>query len=39
MAKARQSGFNGFLGKPLDPDRFPDQIQRMLNGAPIWEIS
>ena len=26
MNKARQSGFNGFLGKPLDPDRFPDQI-------------
>jgi two-component system, cell cycle response regulator DivK len=39
MAKARRSGFNGFLGKPLDPDRFPDQIQRMLNGDPVWEMS
>jgi two-component system, cell cycle response regulator DivK len=38
MAKARRSGFNGFLGKPLDPDRFPDQIQRMLNGDPVWEV-
>jgi two-component system, cell cycle response regulator DivK len=38
MAKARLSGFNGFLGKPLDPDRFPDQIQRMLNGDPVWEV-
>lgn len=39
MTKARQSGFNGFLGKPLDPDRFPDQIQRILAGEPVWEMS
>lgn len=39
MNKARNSGFNGFLGKPLDPDRFPDQIQRILSGEPVWEMS
>jgi len=39
MNKARSSGFNGFLGKPLDPDRFPDQIQRILSGEPVWEMS
>lgn len=39
MDKARASGFNGFLGKPLDPDRFPDQIQRILNGEPVWEMN
>jgi two-component system, cell cycle response regulator DivK len=39
MNKARQSGFNGFLGKPLDPDRFPDQIQRILDGEAVWEMS
>lgn len=39
MAKARRAGFNGFLGKPLDPDRFPDQIQRMLSGEAVWEMS
>ena len=39
MNKARASGFDGFLGKPLDPDRFPDQIRRILNGDPVWEMS
>lgn len=38
MRKARQAGFDGFLGKPLDPDRFPDQIRRILSGKPVWEI-
>ena len=39
MEKARASGFDGFLGKPLDPDRFPDQIRSVLTGGAIWEIS
>jgi two-component system cell cycle response regulator DivK len=39
MKKARESGFDGFLGKPLDPDRFPDQIRRVLNGEPVWEYT
>lgn len=39
MNKARSSGFNGFLGKPLDPDRFPEQIRRILSGESVWEIS
>lgn len=37
--KARQAGFNGFLGKPLDMDRFPDQIRRILNGEQVWEMN
>jgi two-component system cell cycle response regulator DivK len=39
MNKARQSGFDGFIGKPLDPDRFPDQIQRIISGEQVWEFS
>ncbi len=37
--KARAAGFNGFLGKPLDPDRFPEQIRRILKGESVWEMS
>ncbi len=38
IRKARAAGFNGFLGKPLDPDRFPEQIQRILEGEEVWEL-
>lgn len=38
MEKARASGFDGFIGKPLDPDRFPEQIKTILSGLEIWEI-
>jgi len=37
MRRARAAGFDGFLGKPIDPDRFPDQIRRILNGEGVWE--
>jgi two-component system cell cycle response regulator DivK len=36
--KAKNAGFDGFIGKPLDPDRFPDQINRILSGIPVWEL-
>ncbi len=36
--KAKAAGFDGFIGKPLDPDRFPDQIRRILRGEPVWEL-
>lgn len=38
MNKARNAGFDGFIGKPLDPDRFPEQIKRILNGEAVWEL-
>ena len=39
MNKAREANFDGFLGKPLDPDRFPSQIRRILSGDAVWELS
>ncbi len=37
MQRAIKEGFNGFIGKPLDPDRFPAQITRILEGRSVWE--
>jgi len=39
ITKAKAAGFDGFLGKPLNPDRFPNQIQRILAGKPVWELN
>lgn len=39
MRKAKEAKFDGFLGKPLDPDRFPDQVRQILAGEPVWELS
>ena len=36
--KSKESGFDGFIGKPLDPDRFPEQIRRILSGEQVWEM-
>jgi len=38
MNKAKAAGFNGCIGQPLDPDKFPDQIRRIFNNEPVWEI-
>ena len=38
MDRAKSAGFDGFLGKPLDPDRFPLQIRRILAGEAVWEV-
>jgi chemosensory pili system protein ChpA (sensor histidine kinase/response regulator) len=36
--EARQAGFHSFLGKPLDVQKFPRQLERILNGEHVWEI-
>ena len=38
LRRARMAGFDGFIGKPLDPDRFPDQIVKVLRGREVWEV-
>jgi two-component system cell cycle response regulator DivK len=37
MEHAREAGFDGFIGKPLNPDRFPNQVRGILRGEAIWE--
>ncbi len=38
MEKAKNAGFDGFLGKPIDPDKFPDQIIAILQGDTVWDL-
>lgn len=33
---ARKKGFNGFIPKPLDLERFPVQLDRILHGEQVW---
>lgn len=35
-AKVRAAGFDGMIGKPLDFDRFPQQIQAILSNEAVW---
>ena len=38
MHRAREAGFNGFIGTPLDPDHFPEQIKKILGGEGVWSL-
>ena len=38
LSRAKSAGFDGFLAKPIDVDRFPDQICRVLEGEPVWDL-
>lgn len=37
--EARSAGFDSFIGKPLNVERFPEQLRRILNGQPVWETN
>lgn len=39
MARAKAAGFDAFIGKPLDPDQFPQQIKNILRGQAVWELN
>ena len=36
MGRAKAAGFNGFLGKPLNPDLFSAQVRQMIAGESVW---
>ena len=38
MAKVRDAGFNGFLGKPLRASEFPRQLAQIFNKQAVWAI-
>ncbi len=38
MRRAKAAGFNGFIGKPIDADRFLEQIKHILQGGEIWDL-
>jgi two-component system cell cycle response regulator DivK len=37
VERAMLAGFDGFLGKPLDRNRFSGQMTRILQGEAVWE--
>lgn len=37
IVNTRRQGFSSFVAKPLDLDRFSDQLHRILSGIPVWE--
>ncbi len=37
VQQAREAGFDGLLGKPLNFERFAEQLQQALEGQPVWQ--
>lgn len=36
VERAREAGFDGFIGKPIDPDTLPRYVEYAMNGATVW---
>jgi len=36
--RARLQGFDGFLGKPINSSRFPQNLRAILAGQQVWEV-
>ncbi|GAB1420500.1 hypothetical protein MASR2M15_05980 [Anaerolineales bacterium] len=37
LKEVRRAGFDGFIGKPLNIEHFPDQLRRILSGEVVWD--
>ncbi|MFZ5919380.1 MAG: response regulator [Chloroflexota bacterium] len=38
LRRAREAGFSGFIGKPIDADGFLEQITTILDGGEVWDL-
>ena len=38
MRKTREAGFDGFIGKPINPEKMPQQIRDILQGKMVWDV-
>jgi two-component system cell cycle response regulator DivK len=38
VIKLKRAGFNGLIGKPIRKRLFPEQLNKILTGEPIWEV-
>ena len=38
MVRARSAGFDGFIDKSIDPDRFPNQVRSILRVEDVWGL-
>jgi CheY-like chemotaxis protein len=39
IARTREMGFNGFIGKPLSPQLFATQLARLIEGRAVWDAT
>ncbi|GAB4427288.1 MAG: hypothetical protein Kow0031_07260 [Anaerolineae bacterium] len=37
IRRAKDAGFDSFIGKPVRPGRFTDQLRQILSGEALWE--
>lgn len=38
VARLKTTGFNSVISKPINQDKFPDILNRVLNGESIWRV-
>jgi two-component system cell cycle response regulator DivK len=39
LERAREAGFDGFIGKPISTTLFPDQIRQIFQGEGVWTLT
>jgi two-component system cell cycle response regulator DivK len=39
LERAREAGFDGFIGKPISTTLFPDQIRQIFQGGEVWTLT